>query len=135
MLKQAADTVIKTQIADDNYELVEYLNQLREGILEAYTGIIQGMKADNKVDRTYPALGDVFNFVLHIGSQKQCNESVRKGAVGIVGDMAVAFQGRVKGQVQAPPIQQLITDCLNNPGFSKETKEVAGWAHSVTTKL
>jgi hypothetical protein len=39
---------MKTQLADDDYELIEYLNQLREAICVAYTGINQGLRADNK---------------------------------------------------------------------------------------
>merc|ERR1719426_675156 len=44
MLVQASTTAIDA----GNPDLLEYLNQLREGIFEAYTGVLQGLRADDK---------------------------------------------------------------------------------------
>lgn len=30
-----------------DYDMIDYLNELREGCLEAYTGMVQGLKGDN----------------------------------------------------------------------------------------
>lgn len=44
MLQQAGLTSMDVSNAD----LAEYLGRLREGIFEAYTGVLQGLRADNK---------------------------------------------------------------------------------------
>ena len=31
----------------NDYDMIDYVNQLREGILEAYVGIVQGLKSGN----------------------------------------------------------------------------------------
>ena len=50
MLEQAA----KTSVDMSNDDLVDYLNQLREGIFEAFTGVLQGLRADNKGEAREP---------------------------------------------------------------------------------
>jgi len=132
MLKQAAETVIKTQIPDDDYDLIDYLNLLREGICEAYTGISQGLRADGKGEKLVVSLQDIMQFVLHIATEKQCNESVKRGACGIIGDLIITFQSRVKPAFQNPEIQALLVDCQTNTTYGKDTNELAAWARQLS---
>ena len=44
ILQQAA----QHNVDKDNYDMIDYGNDLRDGCLEAYTGIIQGLKGDDK---------------------------------------------------------------------------------------
>lgn len=44
-----------------DFDMVDYVNELRDGCLEAYTGIIQGLKGDEKQangETTSPPLPD-----------------------------------------------------------------------------
>lgn len=73
-------------------------------------------------------LNDIMTFVLHIGTEPQCSESVRAAACGIIGDLVLSFQGRVKAAVNHLEIQKLMIECSTNNDFSKDTKSVAKWA-------
>lgn len=39
-------------VLQSSFDMIDYLNELREGCLEAYTGIVQGLKGDaNQINR------------------------------------------------------------------------------------
>lgn len=40
----------------NNYDMIDYVNQLREGIFEAYVGITQGLKSGEKGKGNIPLL-------------------------------------------------------------------------------
>ena len=46
-----------------NEDWVEYLNQLRDGVLAAYTGIIHGFRESKKLDLFRPHVNTVLDFI------------------------------------------------------------------------
>jgi importin subunit beta-1 len=46
--------------------MIDYLNELREACLEAYTGIIQGLKGDSNASNPAPELALIQPHVAHI---------------------------------------------------------------------
>lgn len=129
MLQQASTTTVDT----NDIDLVDYLNQLREGIFEAYTGIIQGLRSDNQGDQFLPYVNHVVSFVGFVSQDAYRTESVTRAALGVLGDLAHALGSKVKPALQQPFVKVLITECLNSD--SGQTQDVGRWAKEVINKL
>ena len=81
MLMQASET----GAPEDDQDLIEYVGQLREGILEAYTGIIQGFKDDNRVDLIQGYIGPIAAFIEKVSAEHPDNAEMLGKAVGLIG--------------------------------------------------
>ncbi|KAA8517738.1 hypothetical protein F0562_015203 [Nyssa sinensis] len=72
------------QMDNSDEEMVEYGNQLRRSIFEAYSGILQGFK-DSKPDLMLPHASHLLQFIELVSRDRQREESVTKAAVGSFG--------------------------------------------------
>jgi importin subunit beta-1 len=82
MLVSASDI----EVPPDDEDLMEYLQSLREGILEAYTGIIQGLKDGGRIQLIESK--DVENMVAlleKIASEEDKDDEVVSKSVGLLG--------------------------------------------------
>jgi importin subunit beta-1 len=129
MLQQA--TTISVDTRDD--ELVDYLNQLREGIFEAYTGILQGLRTDNQADQFLTHVAYVVSFVGHVYQDATRSDAVTRGAIGVLGDMAHALGNKVKPQLHQDFVRALVQECTTSD--SEATRDVALWTQEVVNKL
>ena len=65
-------------VSPDNYEMLDYQADLRESCLEAFTGIIQGLKGDDnnphssQVRKLEQHLDFIFQFLSTIAVDKVC---------------------------------------------------------------
>ncbi|KAI9921613.1 hypothetical protein PsorP6_002183 [Peronosclerospora sorghi] len=84
MILQAAGAC--GSIATDDEEVVEYMNQLRESILEALTGIVQGLGAANKATMLLECAPQIGAFLATLANDLTTrSEAVTTGAVGLIG--------------------------------------------------
>ncbi|KAL3204797.1 hypothetical protein MRX96_041180 [Rhipicephalus microplus] len=79
-----------------DYEMVEYLNELREGCLEAYTGIVQGLKGDQNspnadVQLLLPHVPHIINFISSIAIDSDHSDTNIASCAGLIGDLCTAF--------------------------------------------
>ncbi|EXC14450.1 Importin subunit beta-1 [Morus notabilis] len=126
MLQGAAELSVRTS-TDDDEDMIEYTNTLRNGILEAYSGIFQGFKGSTKIQLLMPYAPHVLQFLDSLFMGKDMDELVSKTAIGVLGDLADTL-----GSNAGPLIQQSVSskDFLNECLSSDDhlIKESAEWA-------
>ncbi|KAI9173477.1 hypothetical protein LWI28_022922 [Acer negundo] len=131
MLQSAAELSVHTSGVDD--DMTEYTNSLRNGILEAYSGIFQGFKGSPKTQLLMPYAPHVLQFLDSLYMEKDMDEMVSKTAIGVIGDLADTL-----GSNAGPLIQQSVSskDFLNECLSSDDhmIKESAEWAKLAITK-
>ncbi len=81
MLMQASQTVVP----DDDEDLIYFVNQLREAVLEAYTGIIQGLKDGGRTDLVHPYIVHIMTFIETLNSDDNKDDEVLSKAAGLLG--------------------------------------------------
>lgn len=123
ILKQAGEININPDADED---LIDYINVLRNSILEAYTGILQGLKTDNKQEVMVSSLETIVDFMKRSGEDENRSEDVLKSVVGLIGDLGQAFGPRMKVTFSAPFINALLKEALT------VDQETAYWAQTVS---
>lgn len=124
MLMQASNT----QAPEDDEDLIEYVNVLRQSILEAYTGIVQGLKGGNKLQLFVPYVTSILQFLQQLGADPNRDDGVLKTAIALIGDIAQAMgsEAGIKAQICVPFVEQLLKDGAQSPNES--TREISSWA-------
>lgn len=137
MLQSAAQHCLLIQPAEEDDEAVEYLNQLRSGILEAYAGVLQGVKDESDPSRLAvltPYADHVLVFIEKIHTADNADETVTRNAVAVLGDMADAMPATVGPLFrQRTFYQDMLKEC-NEQQDDDELKQMVQFAHSTISK-
>ncbi|KAJ2953692.1 hypothetical protein O0L34_g1309 [Tuta absoluta] len=135
MLLQASNA----QVDRNDYDLVEYLGELRESVLEAYTGIIQGLKgASGEVVRADVALVEphvpaIVNFMMTVACEPERTDSHMSVVAGLTGDLCTVFGVRVLPLLETRPLLDLLQAARRSR--TPRTKTLANWATKEIRKL
>ncbi|KAI0566958.1 Importin beta [Gracilaria domingensis] len=94
-MKQAAESSVQLEIVPDDYDTIEWVVALREAILESYTGIVSGLKDDNKQENLHPHLDWILGFcevMVTEGSHTlvPTSEVMLRDIMGLMGDIVDA---------------------------------------------
>ncbi|KAK4164180.1 armadillo-type protein [Cladorrhinum sp. PSN259] len=126
VLQQAATV---TASADGSYEMFDYVITLREGIMDAWGGIIGAMKMANKSEVLKQYVNTIFELLNVIANDQNRSEALMRAAMGVIGDLADAFpHGQLADGFRQDWLMALIKETRSNREFSSRTIETARWA-------
>jgi importin subunit beta-1 len=122
----------------DDYDLVDYLNELRENCLEAYTGIVQGLKGDNDLPNPDVLLiqdhvKHIIEFILTIAKDSDLTDTLVAASAGLIGDLCTAFGPAMAGLINNDSIQSLLT--RGKRSKTTKTRTLSVWAVKELKKL
>ncbi|XP_047162539.1 importin subunit beta-1-like [Vigna umbellata] len=130
-LQLAAEMYAHTSGFDD--EMTEYINSLRNGILEAYSGIFQGFKNSSKSQLLIPYAPHILQFLDSIYMEKDMDEVVMKTAIGVLGDLADTLGSNAGSLIQQSlSSRDFLNECLTSEDHL--IKESAEWAKLAITR-
>ncbi|GAA95894.1 uncharacterized protein L969DRAFT_95388 [Mixia osmundae IAM 14324] len=123
-----------TRADPSDYDLIEYINELREGILEAYTGIIGAMKTSGKADALVPYVPSILTFIHLAVTDQDRTDPVIRSSVGLLGDLAEAYpNGQIKNALLSEWVSELLKNARTRSG-SADTKRTAKWAKEMVKR-
>jgi importin subunit beta-1 len=135
----------RAQVAQNDYDMIDYLNDLREGCLSAYTGIIQGLRnsATSSIGDPSVALLElqlvtvqlpfIVQFIETIARDTNKSDSIIGAAIGLIGDLVTSYGQQMIQYVDRDPIDKLLSDGKRSKVM--KTKTLAAWAAKEIRKI
>ncbi|KAL7274865.1 karyopherin Kap95 [Rhizina undulata] len=113
---------------ESNYEMVEYVISLREGIMDAYDGVIISLKAGDKINLLASHVQHIFGFLSVVNSDINKTEGLMRSAMGVLGDLADAFpNGAIAQYFKADWVIAMVKEVRSNREYSGRTIDIARW--------
>jgi importin subunit beta-1 len=121
--------------------MIDYLNELREGCLSAYTGIIQGLR--NSATSNVVALAELqlvtaqlpflIQFLETIARDPNKSDSILGAAIGLIGDLVTTYGQSILQFVEREAFEKLLAEGKRSK--VTKTKTLANWAIKEIRKL
>ena len=134
----------RAQVAKNDYDMIDYLNDLREGCLSAYTGIIQGLRnsvseasgnslALAELQLVTAQLPFIVQFIETIAKDANKSDATIGAAIGLVGDLVTSYGQGMLQFVEREPFEKLLAEGKRSKVI--KTKTLATWALKEIRKL
>ncbi|KAF4973036.1 hypothetical protein FZEAL_9433, partial [Fusarium zealandicum] len=124
---EQASTV--TASPEGPYEMYDYVISLREGIMDAWGGIIGAMKTSQKTQALQQYVPSIFQLLSLIANDLNRSESLMRASMGVIGDLADAYpNGELVDAFRQDWLTVMIKETKTNREFQPRTVETARWA-------
>lgn len=87
VLQQAAG--ISTQEAASNFEMLDYIVSLREGIVDAWSGIVMALRSSSKQQLLQPYIESIFQLLHSVYQDPNRTEALLRSSMGVIGSVAI----------------------------------------------
>ncbi|AFZ80545.1 importin beta-1, putative [Theileria equi strain WA] len=140
LLMTAASTEFEMGPSDSE-EWIYFVNDLREGVLQAFTGIVYGLKTGNKLDHIKSYVPTMLTFAQRvIDTQDNYFSAMNyKLAVALVGDLVNAFGSDLSRHIADLPLVKRISyrleqlESRNDPA-AVDCREKVTWLFSILNR-
>lgn len=124
--------VMQIQVDENDFDMRDYLRALRESVLEAYTGIVQGLKGADKnpnpdINLLQNQVPMIIKYIVKVAQDPELSESTMSSCAGLIGDLCLAFG--------APLLPYIMEDNIVMPmlmegkkSTTTRTKSTCNWA-------
>lgn len=131
MLQGASEICAILDSSDE--DMLEYGNQLRRGIFEAYSGILQGFKT-SKAELMMPFASHLLQFTEAVFRDTNRDDTVTKAAVAVIGDLADTLGPSVKLLLKNTNFHiHFLGECFNSD--DDQLKETALWTQGMIGRV
>jgi importin subunit beta-1 len=135
---QTLEQASQLQMDRNDYDLVDYINELYENCLQSYTGIVQGLKGDKDkssedIRLLFPHLRHIAGFIVRVASDPEITDSLLSAAAGLIGDLIAAFGAEALPLVENEAVMQLLSKGKRSK--TSTTRTLCVWAIKESKKL
>ncbi len=121
-----------------DYDAVDFVCDLQDALLEAYTGIIQALRDDRQLVADFGShVQTVFALILSAASNVHATPAMVRTTIGLVGDLASIYPRDVAASLlpNAPVIDLIEANCVASEAVPEATRSVARWCKGILCQL
>ncbi|KAI1958957.1 karyopherin Kap95 [Ophidiomyces ophidiicola] len=126
VLQQASGVTVGNDVSQDT---IDYVTSLREGIMDAWGGILIAYKGTPNANNLTPFIESIFQLIGHIANEGTRSEGLMRSTMGVIGDLADVFpNGEFASMFRNEFVTGLIRETRSNRDYGGRTVDTARWA-------